>query len=269
MERVTGSSQSGRSAEPKSLIFHTKADVAYRELRRQIISGELPPDQHLNQEHVAVMLGVSTTPLREALRKLESEHLIVTTVHRDVMVAPLDLEQMTALYETKEVLECFATGAAARRATPADHRRMLEALERLDSRETVAEDPAWSANRAVHEAIYTASHNAMVIDFLNTAWDHYERFRRVMKVVFRDPSIERDHVGIVEAVIAGDATAAEDAMRNHLRRARDYIDAELVRSGEAATVPARPTEAFGVASRQSPSEKDASRSQPRAVPPVI
>lgn len=218
-----------------ALMFRTKAEIAYAELRRRIISGELPPGEHLNQEQLAEHLGVSTTPLREALRRLESDGFILSTAHREVAVAPVDLARTADLYEAKEALECYAARLAAQRATPADHRRMLDALEGLRRRRTIVEDPAWSANRVVHEAIYTSAHNSVLTEFLNVAWDQYERFRQVQNVIWRDPMIEGEHEEIVRAVIDRRSGRAERLMRDHLRHARDYIASELERIKDVRT----------------------------------
>src|SRR3954453_19819920 len=88
----------------RELTYLSKADAVYAELRRRILEGELAPGAALNQEQVAAALGVSTTPVREALRRLESEALVRTVAHREVYVTPLEVEELVALYEVRENL---------------------------------------------------------------------------------------------------------------------------------------------------------------------
>jgi DNA-binding GntR family transcriptional regulator len=215
-------------AETAAIGYRTKADAAYTELRRRIIAGVLAPSAHLNQEQLASLLGVSTTPLREALRRLESEGFIITTAHRDVVVAPLDLDQMIFLYEVKEALECAAAALAAERRTGDDRTAITAALDRLGKNHSASEDEeAWAANRGLHAAIYRASHNPVLIEELDQVWDRYERFRRVLDVLVLAPSIDQEHASIVAAVFRGDAREAAEAMRAHLRRAQKLIEAEM------------------------------------------
>jgi len=228
-----------KQSDEVTLAYRTKADAAYTELRRRIIAGVLAPSENLNQEQLANSLGVSTTPLREALRRLESESFIITNAHRDAIVAPLDLGQMSFLYEVKEALECAASGLAAERITPEDRAAIGAALERLGKHYSADDDEeAWAANRRLHSAIYRSSHNPILIEQLDQVWDRYERFRRILDVLVLAPSIDQEHASIVAAVFRGDAREAAEAMRAHLRRAQKLIEAEMGERPSVAESPA-------------------------------
>src|SRR4051812_45764588 len=107
------------------LRYVSKADAVYAEVRRRILDGELAAGSSVNQEQFAAQLGVSTTPLREALRRLESEGFVRTVAHRDVVVAPLDRNELVALYEVREELDPLAASLAAKRHTEAERERLL------------------------------------------------------------------------------------------------------------------------------------------------
>jgi DNA-binding transcriptional regulator YhcF (GntR family) len=102
---------------PDAVEPPTKADVAYVELRDQILRGALPAGARLEQEFLAASLGVSTTPLREALRRLEAEHLVVRTAHRDVVIAPLSLLEARQLFSVRMELDAMAIKQTAKNMT--------------------------------------------------------------------------------------------------------------------------------------------------------
>ena len=198
-------------------------DAVYDELRRQILSGRLGPTTQLRQEQLAAQLGVSTTPLREALRRLESEGLVRTLAHRRVVVADLDRAELVPLYELKEHIETFAAALAAEHATE-EELREIEALVEQTFGPFDSEDDAWRANRSLHEAIYRASHNPLLIDFMNTVWDRYERFRRLLGFLVFAPPMNPEHVELAQAIRDRDPVQAREIMRTHLRHGRDYIE---------------------------------------------
>src|SRR3954465_1577962 len=89
----------GHAIEPVlPMVGLTKAQAVYSELRRMILNGELAPGHEVNQEGMAATLGVSITPLREALRRLEMEGLVRLKAHRTVIIPPLTREELVQLY---------------------------------------------------------------------------------------------------------------------------------------------------------------------------
>jgi len=96
----------------RPLVFKSKADAVYREVRQRILDGELSPGSSLNQEQLAATLEVSTTPLREALRRLETQGFVRTVAHREIVVAPLVVEELVALWEVRRDLDATAAALA-------------------------------------------------------------------------------------------------------------------------------------------------------------
>lgn len=200
------------------VVHRTKADAAYDELRSLIISGRLRPSEALKQEELAAALGVSTTPLREAIRRLESDGLVITAANRGVFVAPLDLDHIAELFETRVGLEVFAASLAAERRTDEDIAAMKAALKRsrMSVRGKREADEAWAANRQMHETIARASHNEVLIDLLEALWDRYERCRPLFDVVILDPVTEREHETVAKAIEHRRPDAATAAFEKHL-----------------------------------------------------
>src|SRR3954464_8653899 len=111
----------------------TKSDVAYLRVPQLILTGELAPGSVLNQATLARSIGISTTPLREALRRLKQHGLVELDAHRDARVAPLDAEEARDLLELRLSLDPLAASLAAERRTSQDVARMRAALAGLES----------------------------------------------------------------------------------------------------------------------------------------
>src|SRR3954466_11368886 len=120
----------------------TKSDLAYTRVRGLILSGELAPGAVLPQASLAQRIGMSTTPLREALRRLKQEGLVELDAHRDARVRPLDAAEARDLLELRRNLDPPAASPAAQRRTEddlADIRAALEGLEALDAAPSLAQ----------------------------------------------------------------------------------------------------------------------------------
>src|ERR687889_870730 len=163
-------------SEPAGLRS-TKSAYAYTRLREGVLSGEFAPGTVLNQAGLAKTIGISTTPLREALRRLKSEGLVELDAHRDARVSPLTAEEARDLLEVRRSLDPLAVGLAAERRSKEDIRAMRRAaigLESLGNDPTAAE---LATHRVFHAALYVASHNDLLITMLNALWDKPDRYR--------------------------------------------------------------------------------------------
>jgi DNA-binding GntR family transcriptional regulator len=151
----------------------TKADGAYLEMRNQILLGTLEPGSRVDYMQLSADLGVSITPLREALRRLEADHLVIRNAHRDVVIAPLTREEASELVTVRRELDLLAARLAAAQMTMdelAVARNLVasqdeqEALRYLrDAGLPVAEGGRVSVNRAFHRMVYCGSHNQVLI----------------------------------------------------------------------------------------------------------
>lgn len=198
--------------------FSTKSEFAYAAVRNKIVTHEYPPGAVINQATLAQELGISTTPLREALRRLESERLVELGAHRDARVTQLSAEEARDLLEMRRALDPLAVSLAAERRSSTDIERMRAAfaqLRPLPDRPNVAD---LVAHRMFHRAIYAASHNEALISTLDGLWDKADRYRQAGP---RDQA-ERDdtaaeHKAMLDAVLAGDSDGAAEVMRSHIR----------------------------------------------------
>ncbi len=220
-------------AAPMTRLALTKADYAYSEVRERIMSGALPQGAVVSQEALAAELNVSTTPLREAMRRLSSEGLVILDAHRDARVAPLTAAEARSLFEIRQQLDPLAVRLAAERRDDADTaliRAAASSLEPLDAGSGLA---ALEAHRAFHAALYRASHNDLLIGLLDGLWDKADRYRRAALEMREDSPDDRarvraEHQAMMTAVLDGDPEAAEQHMRSHVanslgRRAIDIL----------------------------------------------
>jgi DNA-binding GntR family transcriptional regulator len=209
----------------------TKAEAVYRETRWRVLTGALPPGTPVNQAELAAEFRMSPTPIREALRRLESEGLVVFIAHTMVTVSPLDLKELDDLYVIRVALDPLAGRLAALNRTADDVARLTDLLD-----PPVSSDPRdrFEHNREFHRAVFSASGNRQLTHHLDQLWDRTERYRIVLVAnemnarsrYERDHS-DDDHRAIATAVFDGDADGVSDLLSVHVQRSHDLIRAML------------------------------------------
>ena len=202
------------------LAYATKSELAYLRLRELILGGDLAPGAVLPQAALARTIGISTTPLREALRRLKQEGLVELDAHRDARVRPLDAGEARDLLEMRRSLDPLAASLAAQRRTDADLREARDALAGLEALSTRPSVAQLESHHRFHAAIHRASHNALLVETLDGLWVKTDRYRRHGLEAGRSDA-ERDarateHRLLFEAVRDGDGEAAADLMRRHV-----------------------------------------------------
>jgi DNA-binding GntR family transcriptional regulator len=182
------------------------------ELRRAITSGQLKPGAPIRQEALAEQLGVSRVPLREALKTLEAEGLVVHEAHRGYFVAELSLADLREVYRIREILEAEAVRQASERLDG----HALDALASVQREVEEASDVGdvagmAAANRRFHFALYEAAEMPRLVRLIATLWDATDAYRSLYYV----ESTHRDHVvwehrAILDALRNGET---DDAVR--------------------------------------------------------
>jgi DNA-binding GntR family transcriptional regulator len=207
---------------------------AYALILEAIDSHIYKPGDRLVESELAERFGVSRTPIREALQRLETQSLL-TRDGRSLIVASLDHSQLSELYVVRGELEGLAARLAARHAAPEEVkvlRDMLEAVQKL-----VGDPKAMSrANRRFHKQIHLASHNRFLVQQL----DLVHRSMALLATTSiaaegRGAETLREHAAIVKAIEDGDGDAAYQALRDHISQAfvtRLKLDAEAVEAAE-------------------------------------
>jgi DNA-binding GntR family transcriptional regulator len=207
----------------------TKADGVYLEMRNQILYGALEPGSRVDYLQLSAALGVSITPLREALRRLEADHLVIRIAHRDVIVAPIAREEATELVQVRRELDLLAARLAASEMTADELAAARDLVGSQDEQEAlrylrdagipVAVGGLLSVNRAFHRMVYCGSHNQVLIqyrDAISTRTERYVILARQINTVAPD-AFRRLHEKLLAALENRDAEAAANVMQAHYR----------------------------------------------------
>jgi DNA-binding GntR family transcriptional regulator len=193
----------------------------YERIRDAILEGTFPPGAQLVEVVIAEICGVSRTPAREALTRLEQDGL-VERGPRGLIVRERSPEEILDIYETRVVLEATAAKVAADRHTDLDKvriTRFMEACEQVDSADPTA---MAAANSHYHESVWEASRNVALIDLLNRLRMHLARYpETTLSYPGRWAEALREHRAITEAIIARDPAAAAALTEQHFERARE------------------------------------------------
>jgi DNA-binding GntR family transcriptional regulator len=218
--------------------FATKSDLAYTRVRGLILSGQLAPGAVLPQASLAKTIGISTTPLREALRRLKQEGLVELDAHRDARVRPLDATEARDLLELRRSLDPLAASLAAQRRTDADVAEVGAALDGLESLSTRPSLAQLESHHRFHAAIHRASHNALLIEVLDGLWVKTDRYRRHGLETGRSDEEQSaratEHRLLFEAVRDGAAEAAAELMYQHVETSLGARSADRLAGPDAS-----------------------------------
>ncbi|HEY6538874.1 MAG TPA: GntR family transcriptional regulator [Candidatus Dormibacteraeota bacterium] len=194
----------------------TKSEATYAELRSRILDGSLPAGSALNQETLALTLGVSVTPLREAMRRLEGERLLEVRSDKTVCVVPLTLRELVELRQVRLQLDPFAASLAATAATAKQRRALVLRAEFQPSADLLA----WhEAHLEFHRLIHEMANNTVLSVALAQLWERLSRYRLV---ALSDGDLTRStsavpHSELARAIAAADPTEADRLTRLHLQ----------------------------------------------------
>lgn len=197
----------------------SQVDRAYSLLREAIIEGEYPPGSPLRHNELTKALGVSLIPIREAIRRLEVERLVDSIPNKGARVAPISIEDVSDVYQTRIALETEALRRAWPNLTPEVLDEISMVRESMVERVRRDDETFYDLHRRVHFEIYEASHSPWLVHLIEIVWSHTERYRRAAAKLdsFVDEGSDL-HGKILDAIRAGDPEAAEAALRNDLER---------------------------------------------------
>ena len=200
-------------------------DVVFHTLRQAILKGELKPGERLMEIKLANQLGVSRTPIREAIRMLELEGLVIMVPRKGAQVAKITEKDLKDVLEVRLGLEDLATRLACQRIS----REQLEELYRasrnfeklldLDDLQALAE-----ADVAYHDVIYKATGNPRLIQLLNNLREQMYRYRiEYLKDSKVRRSLVEEHDAIFASIKKGDSKGAQQMIREHIERQQESI----------------------------------------------
>lgn len=200
------------------------SDDVYDAIKAQLLSNQLPPGAKLNIDELRRDLGVSNTPIRQALSRLEAEGLVVKEPFRGYAANTfLGLERLVQVYEVRALLEPGVAALAATRRSDAqlDELARLAVMPPVAPDDEVAEDVQIASDMDLrfHVGIAVCTGNPQVVEEMQRIHERQVPFRYFTRHSSDRSLASAEHVAILEAIRAGDAPAAEEAMRRHLTQA--------------------------------------------------
>jgi DNA-binding GntR family transcriptional regulator len=201
----------------------TKAELALQVLRQRIRTGELEPGQRLRLNRLTRELGMSPTPIREALRLLQADGLVLYHPHQGIVVAESSPDETEDVVRLRCLLEPLAMELAVPSLTP-EQLRVLEDLHQkllaaVDARHGSAIS---TSNASWHWAIYDACGSVHLRKFIRRLWDVYP-WRTMWALPGRAEESAREHARIMDAIAVGDAQRAADRLREHILSAQQSL----------------------------------------------
>lgn len=200
-------------------------DVVFNTLRRAIITGEFAPGERLMEISLANRLGVSRTPVREAIRKLELEGLVIMIPRKGAQVAKITEKSLRDVIEIRCVLEEFAASLACERITEEGkeklkeaHRQFVEAAQTNDIIDIVEKDEQF------HDAIFQATCNDRLITIINNLREQFYRYRmEYVKDIEQHSVLVTEHEQLLHAIFNQDSETAKQIMRTHLKNQQEGV----------------------------------------------
>jgi len=211
-----------RAGHLEAVTRSTLADSVYAQLRAAIIGGRLWDGAELKQVELAEQFGVSRVPVREALRRLQAERLVVAAPFQCFVVTSLNREQVMELLDLREALEVYALKQTL--ALPAREQRIREAKSAAKALTLSQDGETWlAADREFHRVLNgKTTAVAAIIEEIR------ERVHRYLYLIPPAPPRRRDvlreHAGLVAALEAGDVQALEETIRLHVRGTRRHLE---------------------------------------------
>ncbi|GLL15185.1 GntR family transcriptional regulator [Pseudonocardia halophobica] len=198
-------------------------DLVLHEIRRSILNGDLPPGRPFTVPALTEQLGVSHVPVREALRQLEAQGLVVLSPSRSAIVTPLDPDDLRAIYRLRIMVEPELAALSAADRTDAE----IDELERLvhEAFDRVPAEDFWDPHREFHAALIRPAAGEWDLRMLRPLWDASERYTRLVFDPVGEPesfAARRGHVHqeLVEAARSRDPERLRAQVREHLEANR-------------------------------------------------
>lgn len=200
-------------------------EIVYEELKRQILMGKITPGMRMMEVELAEEMGVSRTPVREAIRKLEKEGLVTIEPRRGAYASDISVKDMVDVLEVREDLEGFAAFLAADRITQAevDELREItenysEAVRNNDTEKMITFDERF------HKKIVASSGNKTLIQLSETVQELALRFRYLYYDDFsRYVNMPVEHKEIIDALTSGNGDMARQSADDHVKKLKEFV----------------------------------------------
>jgi len=209
-----------------SLNTTSMVDAAYAQLRRRILDNDWPPGHRALEHEVATELGMSRTPVREALMRLQNEGLVEVIPRHGMRVLPVSGNDMQEIYQILTALECMAAELlAARKPSAKELEPLVDATQAMDKALRADDLDAWAAaDERFHAQLIDLAGNRQLQATVLNYWDRAHRARMfTLRLRPKPVNSTKEHMQMVERLRAGDAEGAARVTRAHRERARHEL----------------------------------------------
>lgn len=208
------------------MLHQTKEERVAHYLREGIIAGQFPRGMKLKQAEIAQMIGISITPVREAIKLLEAEGFVISSSHRGAVVAPFDVRATEEIVDLRIMLESKLALGALERLTQEDIKGLLSLQSEFEiTSEKNDREGARPLNFRFHELIYQAADMPLTLRFVRTLWARYP-FDMINKVQNRINRAAKEHRVLLNAIVARDEAAMLVSLREHIRAGWDEFKSD-------------------------------------------
>ena len=208
-------------------VFHTKEEYVADFVREGILSGEIPRGMRLKQAELAEELGLSITPVREALKLLAAEGYVLGATHRGAIVAPFEVSTAAEVIELRTLLETRLALAAMRRITLAEMEQLQRLAQDFDrAHERGDRNAARAANYRFHRFLYAIAEQPLSFHFVQVLWAKYP-FDIINQLGGRVGRAAEEHARIIDAVVSRSEEATVAAVERHIHAGWDELTAAI------------------------------------------
>lgn len=219
----------GAAKNEEGLVSVSQSERAYLEIRDLIVRVALAPGDVIREDELQEQLGIGRTPIREALQRLARDQFVTVIPRRGMLVSGVDVTELSMLYETRTILEPYATRLACARGRREHWAMMADALKEARKVGT-SNDDLMRIDRTCHEIVWNAAGNRFLTDTLDML---YAQSDRLWHLYLADVSDMRhaveEHAEIHGALVAGDADRAADLAEAHMRAFDEEISQAVLK----------------------------------------
>jgi len=207
----------------------SQSEEAYLRIRERIVSLDMPPGSVVNEGRLREELRIGRTPIREALQRLARENLVRSIPHRGTFVTDVNITDLARITEVRVLLEGHAARLAAERLSAADREALSRLVEVLEEGPSLDQRELMRLDQRIHRQIYKAARNT----FLEATLEQYFNLSLRLWYLVLDHEVGlreaiKEHVELLQAILAGDGTRAEESMHRHVKGFEHEIRKVLV-----------------------------------------
>lgn len=213
-------------------------------LRQAILSGKLQPGDRLVERELAEQLGVSRTPVREALRKLELEHLVTHIPRKGVVVSEISKKDVVEIFDIRASLEGLASSLVAEKAIVEDVQKLYDMVQDMEEAATAQDvDKLNELHDEFHKELFAIAESPRLVQMINTMSDYINRFTKAgYSIPGRSSAAMQEHKDLLSAIEAKDADSARTIAEEHIMKSKAVVlkqyeeyNGSMVRKQEAKT----------------------------------